>query len=60
MSDSNLTPKLPQRDALFAEICSEHTGLIARITYAFAEERVDRDDLGSGNSHRALGSDASI
>lgn len=45
---SEPTPALDpaRREALFAEICREHTGLLARVAHAFAVERVDRDDLG--------------
>jgi len=46
MSAVNPMPDSANQEALFAEICREHTGLIARITYAFAMESVDRDDLG--------------
>ncbi len=46
MNASAATPDRDRCEVLFSEICREHAGLIARITYAFATERADRDDLG--------------
>jgi RNA polymerase sigma-70 factor (ECF subfamily) len=46
MNEPASSPAGDRRETLFAEICRDHMGLIARTTYAFTPDRADRDDLG--------------
>lgn len=46
MSEASPTQDAARREALFAEIGREHTGLLARVAHTFAVESADRADLG--------------